>query len=253
MLLERKELKAMKKIMIILMSMMLIFTLAACSNSRQSGNDETKASKTQEDSLNSKSEDTGAGASEKSSAQADENSDGSDAGNEDENKEKSKKTLVVYYSASGNTKEAANYIAEAANADIFELEPVKPYTDDDLEWTDDDSRVVYEHNNPDDREVELVETSVPDWEEYDTVFIGYPIWWHTAPMIIGTFLESYDLSGVEVYPFAQSASMDMEQFENSMEFVRDNAHGASVHDGLFVNASDIEGILEYLVRNGFGE
>ena len=72
-------------------------------------------------------------------------------------------------------------------------------------------------------------------------------------MIIGTFLDSFDLSGVEVYPFTQSASMDTEQFANSMEFVRENAVGANVHDGLFVNAEDTEGMQEYLTVNGFGK
>lgn len=81
----------------------------------------------------------------------------------------------------------------------------------------------------------------------------YPIWWHTAPMIIGTFLENYDLSGAHVYPFTQSASMDRSQFENSMEFVRESAAGANVHDGLFTEASDRSGILAYLTENGFVE
>ena len=90
------------------------------------------------------------------------------------------RTLVVYYSATGNTEEAANYIAAAANADIFELTPVEPYTSDDLNWTDENSRVVYEHDNPDARDVELVSTTVPNWDSYDTVFIGYPIWWGIA-------------------------------------------------------------------------
>lgn len=79
----------------------------------------------------------------------------------------------------------------------------------------------------------------------------YPIWWHTAPMIIGTFLENYDLSGVHVYPFTQSASMDRTQFENSMEFVRESTKGATVHDGLFVNATNTDGIHDYLTENGF--
>lgn len=82
-------------------------------------------------------------------------------------------------------------------------------------------------------------------------FIGYPIWWHTAPMIIGTFLENYDLTGVDVYPFTQSASMDTEQFDNSMEFVRTSAGNGTVHDGLFVDEADTEGIDAYLADNGF--
>ena len=99
--------------------------------------------------------------------------------------EETGKTLVVYYSATGNTEEVANYIAAAANADVFELEPAEPYTSDDLNWTDPNSRVVYEHDNPDARDVELVSTTVPDWESYDTVFIGYPIWWGIAAWPVG--------------------------------------------------------------------
>ena len=84
--------------------------------------------------------------------------------------------LVVYFSATGNTEAAANYIAEATGADVFVLEPVEPYTDEDLNWTDENSRVVYEHDNPDDRAVALVADTVENWDQYDTVFIGYPIW-----------------------------------------------------------------------------
>lgn len=87
-------------------------------------------------------------------------------------------------------------------------------------------------------------------KEYDTILIGYPIWWHTAPMIIGSFLESYDLTDKEVYPFTQSASMDTEQFDNSIAFVRENADGATVYDGLFARPSDTETIDSYLADNG---
>ena len=87
-------------------------------------------------------------------------------------------------------------------------------------------------------------------DEYDVIFIGYPIWWHTAPMIVGTFLESYDLEGKEVYPFTQSASMDEEQFGNSMDFVRQSAGGAAVHDGLFARLADTQAIDEYLAASG---
>lgn len=91
-----------------------------------------------------------------------------------ETAEESGRTLVVYFSATGNTEEAAQYIAEATGGDLFELEPADSYTDADLNWTDDDSRVVYEHDNPDERDVALVADTVENWEEYNTVFIGYP-------------------------------------------------------------------------------
>lgn len=119
---------------------------------------------------------------------------------------KSGKTLVVYYSSTGNTEEAANYIAAATNADLFALEPKDPYTDADLDWTDDNSRVVYEHDNPDAREVELVTATVPDWESYDTVFIGYPIWWGIAAWPVDSFAKANNFTDKTVIPFCTSSS-----------------------------------------------
>lgn len=116
------------------------------------------------------------------------------------------KTLVVYYSATGNTRNVAEYIASATDADIFELVPAEPYTDDDLNWTDDNSRVVYEHDNPDNRDVELVAYTVDDWDSYDTVFIGYPIWWGIAAWPVNGFISANDFTGKNVIPFCTSSS-----------------------------------------------
>ena len=90
------------------------------------------------------------------------------------------KVLVVYYSASGNTRRIAEEIAEAAGADLFEIVPTEVYTSDDLNWTNSDSRVSREHDDESLRDVPLTATEVPDWDSYDTVFIGYPIWWGIA-------------------------------------------------------------------------
>ena len=114
--------------------------------------------------------------------------------------------LVVYFSATGNTEAAANYIAEATGADVFALEPVEPYIDEDLNWTDENSRVVYEHDNPDDRAVALVADTVENWNQYDTVFIGYPIWWGIAAWPVDTFVAANDFTGKTVIPFCTSSS-----------------------------------------------
>lgn len=116
------------------------------------------------------------------------------------------KTLVVYFSATGNTEEAANYIAAATGADMLELVPVEPYSSADLDWTDDSSRVVYEHDNPDARVVELAESTVADWESYDTIFIGYPIWWGIAAWPVDSFIAANDFTGKTVIPFCTSSS-----------------------------------------------
>lgn len=116
------------------------------------------------------------------------------------------KILVVYYSATGNTGEAANYIAAATGADTLELVPAEPYTDEDLDYNDKNSRVVYEHDNPDARDIELVESTVSDWESYDTVFVGYPIWWGIAAWPVDSFIEANDFTGKTVIPFCTSAS-----------------------------------------------
>ena len=126
------------------------------------------------------------------------------------------KTLIVYFSwsTSGNTEKMANTIRERTGGDILEIEPAVAYPTDYDECGD---VALVERDENARPEIANLPASI---EEYDTIFVGYPIWWHTAPMIIGTFLENYDLSGVEVYPFTQSASMDTEQFENSMEGAR---------------------------------
>lgn len=121
------------------------------------------------------------------------------------------KTLVVYYSASGNTENVSNVIAKTLGADLFELEPVEPYSNDDLNWTNDDSRVTREHENENERDVELVSATVDNWSEYDTVFIGYPILWGIAAWPVDEFIETNDFTGKTVIPFATSASSGMGQ------------------------------------------
>lgn len=121
------------------------------------------------------------------------------------------KTLVVYFSATGNTESAANYIAQATGGDLFELEPAEPYTDEDLNYNNDDSRVSREHEDESLRDVELVADTVENWDDYDTVFIGYPIWWGIAAWPVNSFVEANDFTGKTVIPFATSASSGLGQ------------------------------------------
>lgn len=159
------------------MSLLLVFGLAACGGSDSSADNE------------------GVQTAESTSGAA-ANAKGAGSGN----------TLVVYYSATGNTEEAASYIAKATAGDLFELEPETPYSDADLDWTDDNSRVVKEHENPDERDVKLKKDTVDNWDSYDTVFIGYPIWWGIAAWPVDGFVKANDFSGKTVIPFCTSAS-----------------------------------------------
>ena len=118
-----------------------------------------------------------------------------------------KKVLVAYFSASGTTKDVAEQLATAANADLFEIKPVKPYTSADLDWTNKNSRSTVEMKDPSSRPA--IAEKCENMADYDTVFVGFPIWWYVAPTIIDTFLESYDFSGKTIVPFATSGGSGM--------------------------------------------
>lgn len=181
----------MKKLIALLLSLMLVFSLAACGNNPQAAETEPATS-------TPVSEETQEPETSEETEAADTESTGG-------------KTLVVYYSASGNTENVSNVIAKTLGADLFELEPVEPYSNDDLNWTNDDSRVTREHENEDERDVKLVSATVDNWSEYDTVFIGYPIWWGIAAWPVDEFIETNDFTGKTVIPFATSASSGMGQ------------------------------------------
>ena len=116
------------------------------------------------------------------------------------------KTLVVYFSAQGHTKEVAQRIANNLGADIFELVPANEYTSDDLDWTDSNSRVTQEYEDESLRNIELVSSTVDNWKEYDTILIGYPIWWGIAAWPVDTFVKANDFNEKTVIPFCTSSS-----------------------------------------------
>lgn len=121
------------------------------------------------------------------------------------------KILVVYYSAQNHTKSVAEKIAKNLNADTFEIIPEEVYSSDDLDWTDSNSRVSREHNDESLRDVKLKNTKVANWEDYDTVLIGYPIWWGIAAWPVDTFVKDNNFDGKTVIPFCTSSSSGLGQ------------------------------------------
>lgn len=189
----------MKKLTALLLSLTLVFSLTACG----SQNDKTDIETSQ-----STSENTTAPESmpEPSTEPSEESPEAPTEEPTTEPEAQEGKTLVVFYSATGNTEEVAGFIAAATGGDTFELVPVEPYTSADLDWTNQNSRVSREHDNPDERFVELVESTVTDWASYDTVFIGYPIWWGIAAWPVDSFIDANDFTGKTVIPFCTSSS-----------------------------------------------
>ena len=187
----------MKKLTALLLSVVLVLSLAACGSANK------PASSTTQPETSAPTEQPATEPSESSST--------APAESEPETQPETGKTLVVYYAASGNTERVAKDIAEAAGADLFEIVPTEVYTSEDLNWTNPDSRVSREHDDESLRDVSLITTEVPDWDSYDTVFIGYPIWWGIAAWPVDTFVKNNDFTGKTVIPFATSSSSGMGQ------------------------------------------
>lgn len=128
---------------------------------------------------------------------------------DNENTEKSSKVLVAYYSATGNTKAAAETIADAADGELFELQPAEAYTTEDLDYNDPESRVCKEHADPDLQDVKLEEVTPESFSNADVVFLGYPIWWGEAAWPVNEFVKENDFTGKTVIPFCTSASSSL--------------------------------------------
>ena len=183
--------KTWKRLFSCLLASTMALSLAACGGSDSAASGQTAEEQTQEETTSPADTSTDTAAPEDSGGDT-----AADSGN----------VLVVYYSATGNTETVANYIAEATGGDIFEITPAEPYTDDDLNWTDENSRVTREHEDESLRDVELTTTQVENWDSYDTVFLGYPIWWGIAAWPVDGFVEANDFTGKTVIPFCTSSS-----------------------------------------------
>ena len=208
----------MKKLTASFMALALAFGLAACgsteasvsstSQETASPSTEAQASVPESSGVESAAEESSpqesTAASEEANAASGENAASEETSSEDT--AEAGKTLVVYFSATGNTERVAEVIAETTGGELFQLEPVEPYTDEDLNYNDENSRVSQEYADESLRDVELVADTVDDWQDVDTVYIGYPVWWGSAAWPVNTFVEANDFTGKTVIPFCTSAS-----------------------------------------------
>lgn len=214
----------------------MALSLAACGQS-DTTDDSQSAAQSQEETSTPAPTPTPENGEETSTPDASEPEDGQSG-------ERGGGVLVVYYSATGNTEAVAGYIAEATGGDLFELEPVEPYTDADLNWTDENSRVTLEHEDESLRDVELVADTVDNWDSYDTVFIGYPIWCGIAAWPVDTFVEANDFTGKTVIPFCTSSSSGLGQ---SGELLAEMAGTGNWQDGeRFRSSASQEDVTEWV-------
>lgn len=201
----------MKKATMVLFSLFMILNLAACGNS--------------------------SGRMEQSSTEGN-STESTDAPETQQEKTEVRevqgtKVLVAYFSATNTTKGVAEHIANGLNAELYEIVPEKPYTDADLNYNDNNSRTTIEMNDPDARPA--ISGSLENMEQYDIVFIGYPIWWGEAPRIVSTFIENYDFSGKTVIPFCTSGSSSMGFSATNLEQL---TSGAKWLEGQRLNGGD---------------
>ena len=208
----------MKRTLSLLMSLVMALSLTACggnenSSSSQASSSAPESSVAESSASENSSEASSSSESEASSEISSEAPSSSEVSSQAQAEDtgSGSSVLVVYYSATGNTAQVAQYIADATGGDLFEIQPVEPYTDDDLNWTDDNSRVSREHADESLRDVELVADTVDNWDQYDMVFIGYPIWWGIAAWPVDGFVETNDFSGKTVIPFCTSSSSGLGQ------------------------------------------
>lgn len=213
----------MKKRISMIMAICLLFSLAACGvDSGTNSNTESSATQSQTETPSSDSS--------------------------VELTEETAKTLVVYFSATGNTKAVAGEIARLTGADLYEIVPAVPYTDEDLNYNNNDCRANQEMNDASARPA--IGSRAIDVSSYDIVFIGYPIWWGTMPRIINTFLDTYDLSGKAVLPFCTSGSSGITQ---SVSDIRAAEPDADVRGGLRASGANDSGIESWIADNGISE
>lgn len=233
----------MKKVITVSISLLMILSLAACGKAAsQTGQPSTeekptasivKSEEPAENSTDAEDTDTSEGQT-------------NELENPDILEEQGTRVLVAYFSATNTTKGVAEHIANGLNADIYEIVPEEPYTDEDLNYNDDNSRTTIEMNDPNVRPA--ISGSVDSMEQYEILFIGFPIWWGEAPRIVSTFVESYDFSGKTIVPFCTSGGSGVGSSATNLEQLTD---GADWLQGKRLSGSDSQDtIMEWV--NGLG-
>ena len=223
----------MKKFAAFLLTIMMVVSLAACAGNSEPteiNSPDAQSSVSEETSVSESS--TAEFEPESEATQPDDTEETEPAPDTDTESEGTK-VLVVYFSATNTTEGVAEHIANGLNADIYEIVPEDPYTDADLNYNDNNSRTTIEMNDPNARPA--ISGSVENMEQYDIIFVGYPIWWGEAPRIVSTFMESYDFSGKTIVPFCTSGGSGIGSSASNLERL---TSGATWLDGRRLNGSD---------------
>ncbi|WP_249283051.1 flavodoxin [Ligaoa zhengdingensis] len=232
----------MKRFLPMLLTLSMLFSLTACGG--KANNNSTSPVEDGEQQAQGSGADNAAQPSTPSSSSTSE-SDNSSSEQTQVPDDTATNAIVVYFSCTGNTKAVAEKIAELTGADMYEIVPETPYTDEDLNYRNDDCRANREMNDDSARPAIAGETI--DLSGYHTVYLGYPIWWGTMPQIINTFLDTYDLSGKTILPFCTSGGSGI---STSVSAIRTQEPDATVTDGLRASGASDEGIGQWLEGNG---
>lgn len=235
----------MKKTITLLLSLFMIMSLVACGNTSSQGDQSSTESSSVESGV---SEETSAPeeSEPRTEATQPDETESAESASETETETEGTKVLVAYFSATGTTEGVAEHIANGLNADLYEIVPEDPYTDADLNYNDNNSRTTIEMNDPSARPT--ISGSVDNMDQYDIVFLGYPIWWGEAPRIVNTFMENYDFSGKTIVPFCTSGGSGMGSSATNLEQL---TSGANWLDGRRLNGSDsLDTVMEWV--NGLG-
>ncbi len=223
----------MKKFAAFLLTIMMVVSLAACAGNSEPAEINSPDAQSSVSEETSVSESSTAEFEPESEATQPDDTEETEPAPETDTDSEGTKVLVVYFSATNTTEGVAEHIANGLNADIYEIVPEDPYTDADLNYNDNNSRTTIEMNDPNARPA--ISGSVENMEQYDIIFVGYPIWWGEAPRIISTFMESYDFSGKTIVPFCTSGGSGIGSSASNLERL---TSGATWLDGRRLNGSD---------------